>query len=458
MSNIKNEITISFVGDILCWKEQNDIAYDYESDDYDYSSSFKLISKYLDNSDYVVGNLETTLSGIEKKYTYASETSPYSRIMFNTPDNFAEALKTAGFDLLTTANNHCMDRGSDGTLRTLSVLEKYSLEHIGTYRSKKDRDAVFIKNIGGFKVAFLNYTHGINYYAHNNSISIDKQYLVNLLARPESQAYEFGTFPIDMELDKIGKLKYRIFGTDATPLDEYRCREVLEDIEKVKVENPDIIIVLPHMGIQYRQYPSRFSKKWVDFLFKAGADVIIASHPHVLQPMEFKTIVDADGSERIGFVIYSMGNFITSPLYEPTDNALASVILNLHIARGQNDIATISSISFIPTWVQCRDNADNLNIRTISIYDALTDKEINRLVSETEIRKLPSIHKKLLGLLSGVKYINMDMKCEYVITPVDLKTWNNKLFFLYKKVIASTRIICFALSSLLRAAIGMVRG
>ena len=203
-----NKITISFVGDILCWKEQNDLAYDLKSNNYDYSSSFKLIKKYFDNSDYVVGNLETTHSGIENKYTFISETSWYTRIMFNTPDSFAEALKDTGFNLLTTANNHCMDRGVDGVIKTLHVLDKYSLDHIGTYKSQADRDTVFIKNISGFKIAFLNYTHGINYYAHNHSIPKDKPYLVNLLARPESQAYEFGTTPCDVKLNKAKQFLY----------------------------------------------------------------------------------------------------------------------------------------------------------------------------------------------------------------------------------------------------------
>lgn len=425
MTQTKNEITITFVGDILCWKEQNDLAYDPESNKYDYSKSFKLIKKYFENSDYVVGNLETTLSGIENKYTFISETSWYTRIMFNTPNNFAEALKNTGFNLLTTANNHCMDRGVNGVLRTLRVLDKYSLEHIGTYESQAKSDTTFIKNIGGFKVAFLNYTHGINYYAHNNSIPKDKPYLVNLLARPESQAYEFGTIPCDVKLSKTKRLLYKLTGTNTTPADERIRENVLEDVKKAKKQSPDLIIVMPHIGVQYKSYPSQFSQKWIDALFEAGADVIIAGHPHVLQPMEFRTFIDNDGTKRTGFVIYSMGNFITSPLYEPTNNALASIILNLHIKKDQNDVATISSASFIPTWVQCRDNAGNLVIRTVAIYDALHNPDISEQIAEKEKEIMPSVQRDLLTLLTGSKYLHDDMKREYVLTHTDPKPWKN---------------------------------
>jgi len=425
MTQNKNEISITFVGDILCWKEQNDLAYNPKSNSYDYSDSFKFIKKYFENSDYVVGNLETTFSGIENKYTFISETSWYTRIMFNTPDSFAEALKNTGFNLLTTANNHCIDRGVNGVLRTLRVLDKYSLEHIGTYESQAKSDTIFIKNIGGFKVAFLCYTHGINYYAHNNSIPKDKPYLINLLARPESQAYEFGITPCDVKLSKTKQLLYKLTGTNTTPVDVRIREKVLTDIRKAKEQSPDLIIVMPHMGVQYMSYPSQFSRKWVDALFEAGADAIIAGHPHVLQPMEFRTGIDNNRTKRTGFVIYSMGNFITSPLYEPTDNALASIILNLHIKKDQNDGATISSASFIPTWVQCRDNAGNLVIRTVAIYDALHNPDISGQITEKEREVMPSVQRNLVNLLTGSKYLHEDMKNEYTLTPTDPKPWKN---------------------------------
>lgn len=424
MNQTKNKITISFVGDILCWKEQNDLAYDIKLNNYRYGS-FKLIKKYFENSDYVVGNLETTLSGADNKYTFISETSRYTRLMFNTPDSFAEALKDAGFNLLTTANNHCMDRGVDGVIKTLHVLDNNSLEHIGTYASQADSDKIFIKNIRGIRIAFLNYTHGINFYAHNHSIPKGKPYLINLLARPESQAYEFGTTPCDVKLSKAKQFFYKLKGTDLTPVDKEIREKVLVDIKRAKEHNPDLIIVLPHMGEQYKSYPSQFSRKWVKTLFEAGADAIIASHPHVLQPMEFRNIIDSDGIKRIGFVIYSMGNFISSPLYEPTERALASIILNLHITRDQNNVANISSVSFIPTWIQFKDSTENLAIRTVAIHDALYTTNISELITENEKMMLPIVQRNLVSLLTGSKYLQEDLKKEYILTPTDLKSWKN---------------------------------
>ena len=87
------------------------------------------------------------------------------RDRFNTPDALGDALKDAGFDLVSTANNHCLDRGYDGMVRTLDVLDKLGLAHVGTYRSAEERAAqngVYVADMGGIKVAFLSYTYGTN--------------------------------------------------------------------------------------------------------------------------------------------------------------------------------------------------------------------------------------------------------------------------------------------------------
>ena len=226
-------------------------------------------------------------------------------------------------------------------------------------------------------------------------------------------------------MNKAKQFLYKLKGTDETPVDEEIREKLLADIKRAKEQNPDLIIIMPHMGVQYKSYPSQFSRKWVKTLFEAGADAIIAGHPHVLQPMEFRTIIDSNGTKRTGFVIYSMGNFITSPLYEPTDSALASIILNLHITKDQNDVATISSVSFIPTWVQCRDSTENLAIRTVAIYDALHNPDISEQIAENERKRLPSVQRNLVSLLTGSKNIHEDVKNEYILTPTDPRPWKN---------------------------------
>lgn len=386
------KIKLTFVGDILCWEEQNNLAYDKKTNTYDYSRQFSEVKKYFSDSNYVVGNLETTFSGEALKYTYTSTENRYSKIMFNTPETFAKALKETGFDLLTTANNHTMDRGVEGVIHTLKTLNQEKLEHIGTYTSLTDRNNIFIKDINGIRIAFLTYTHGINYYAHHHRPTEEqKDYLVNMLARPESQAYEFATTPEDISKPSfLYKLYYYLRGLSTTTEDQSLLERILQDFENVKRQNPDIIVVLPHMGTQYKPFPSSFSRKWVKIFFNAGADIVIAGHPHVIEPMRV-----GKGNK---FVIYSMGNFITSPLYDPAI-ACTSIILHLIIEKDEEGRVNIKSVEFTPTWVQCRDANGELNIRVLSSYDAYNCSKHNLSTKEREsvMKNTQLMLKHLLG-------------------------------------------------------------
>lgn len=122
--------TLTFTGDLMVHSYQYEAAYDRATNTYDFSNNFTSVKKYFKKSYYVIGNLETTLGGT------AIGISHYPR--FNSLDSFAKSLKDAGFDLLTTANNHCVDKGTDALLRTIDVLDKLELDHIGTYQNKSD--------------------------------------------------------------------------------------------------------------------------------------------------------------------------------------------------------------------------------------------------------------------------------------------------------------------------------
>ena len=116
-----------------------------------------------------MADLETTLGGKEQKYT--------GYPMFNSPDELADALKNAGFDIIVTSNNHSLDRGAKGALRTIQVLKERGLASLGTYESEEEREQILIKEANGIKIAFLSYTYGTN----GIPIPKDKQYIVCLL-------------------------------------------------------------------------------------------------------------------------------------------------------------------------------------------------------------------------------------------------------------------------------------
>lgn len=160
-------VNLTFTGDLMVHNYQYEAAYDSKKDKYDFSNNFKYVKKYLESADYTIGNLETTLAGRERGI------SGYPT--FNSPDSFASEIKESGYDLLTTANNHCVDKGVQGLERTIDVLSDLGFDQIGTYKSKKKSKEIFVKEISGIKIAFLSCTYG------TNGITYEGEYHVQLL-------------------------------------------------------------------------------------------------------------------------------------------------------------------------------------------------------------------------------------------------------------------------------------
>lgn len=315
-------ITISAVGDIMCHSVQFDYARVSE-DSFDFNPVFRKVSEHLSKSDFTFGNLETIFAGKNSKFT------GYPR--FNSPSELLDALKNSGFDLLTTSNNHSLDRGEVGILRTINELNKRSINYNGTYVSQSDRDSIRIFNIKGVTIAFLAYSYGTN----GNPIPKGKSYLINL---------------IDFEI-------------------------IRRDIQSAKSKNPDIVLVHYHFGEEYQKEPNDYQKAVVDSTIKMGADIIIGGHPHVLQPVKF--IKSENSVFDSVFVAYSLGNFISNQQWRYSD---AGGILTLHISKNIYDKSTkISYIEFIPTWV-FKGNTGSKNEYLIlpSIF-SVNDSSINYL-------------------------------------------------------------------------------
>ena len=152
----KEDITINMTvaGDVLCHNTNFFDAYNASTDSYDFSYSFEDIKKYFDNADIAIGTLEANFAGKAAGY------SNYP--LFNAPEQLATDLKELGFDILATANNHCLDKGFSGMVNTLAELDKAGIEHMGTYATEEDSEKYLIKDVNGIKMAFLDYTYGTN--------------------------------------------------------------------------------------------------------------------------------------------------------------------------------------------------------------------------------------------------------------------------------------------------------
>lgn len=291
-----SHLKLSVIGDIMCHNSQYVDAYDSSKNTYDFSYVFDDIKETISSADLAIGNLETTFAGSEKGY------SNFPR--FNSPEQLAQNLKDFGIDILTTANNHCMDTNYPGLVSTLDYLDNAQISHTGTNRSPEEQNTILIQEVNNIKIAFLSFTYDTN----GIPIPKDKSYAVNL---------------IDKDFIK-------------------------SQIELAKTQNPDLICVSMHWGIEYETHQNSTQENLADFLFKNGVDIILGSHPHVLQPMEKRNIVLDDGTEKECFVIYSLGNFMSG---QTAKNTRTSIILNIDLLKSGNaDKTTISSVSYIPIY------------------------------------------------------------------------------------------------------------
>ncbi len=287
-------ISISVVGDLMCHSVQYNYAH-IEGDSFDFNPVYKEIKPFLKSSDFTFGNLETVTAGNTRKY------SGYP--FFNAPDDFVSALKNSGFNLLSTANNHAVDQGEFGILRTIKVLNKNKLGYNGTFINNFDEDSIRIFNIKGIKTAFLAYTYGTN----GNSIPAGKDYLVSLI--------------------NSDSLKH--------------------DIKRARKDGADLVIVHYHYGEEYKREPTNSEKEAVNKAVEAGADIIIGGHPHVIQPTKFFKTNNAKLDT--GFIAYSLGNFISNQRWRYSD---AGVIITMNITKNIfTDSVFIDSVNYIPTWV-----------------------------------------------------------------------------------------------------------
>lgn len=283
-------------GDIMGHDTQIEGAYVDSTGGYDYEPTFRHIKDYFSDADIAIGNLEVSLAG-----------KPFKGYpQFSSPDELAIAARDAGIDILLTANNHSLDRGAKGVQRTIDVLDSLDILHTGIFLSEKERDKyyplIFEKN--DIRVALLNYTYG------TNGLRVDTPYVVNR---------------IDTAI-------------------------IRKDLEKAKLAEPDFTCVTIHWGKEYMRDENSRQRRIADFIFSHGADAIIGSHPHVVQPVKYHKVSVGDSIEERP-VYYSLGNFVSNQRAQYKDGG---IIAELHISK-TDSIVKLDSIAHLPYWVYRED-------------------------------------------------------------------------------------------------------
>ncbi|MDL2259395.1 CapA family protein [Deltaproteobacteria bacterium OttesenSCG-928-K17] len=232
---------------------------------YDFRPHFKYVRPMLMNADLVIGNLETPLAG--------GRPSGYPG--FNGPDELAAALKWAGFNALTLANNHSLDQGWAGLQRTAEVVRDEGLMYVGAYLSAADRAAPRLFKAAGVTVGLGGYTYGVN-------------------------------GPRKFPANENWRLNF---------MDESL---MLADLDNLKKAAADFVVYNIHFGDEYQRRPNKKQIAVVEALFEGGADLIIGHHPHVVQP----PVMRHKGPDGAGAAIYSLGNFISNQRDRYTDQGL----------------------------------------------------------------------------------------------------------------------------------------
>jgi poly-gamma-glutamate synthesis protein (capsule biosynthesis protein) len=286
----KQALTLMFVGDVMGHGMQISGAYYDELGIYNYDDVFAPMEQIFRLSDFTIANLEVTLAG-----------TPYTGYpQFSSPDELVDGLMKANVNVLVTANNHTVDRGKQGIIRTIDVLKSKGIPFAGAFNDSLHRDTTYplVLERNGIRLALLNYTYG------TNGIPVPKPAIVNL---------------IDTSL-------------------------IRSDFNKAKSLNVDEVIAFMHWGEEYQQSQSMEQLKLNQFMHTLGIRLVIGSHPHVLQRMEAS--FDTDSTEgRV--TVFSLGNFVSNQRARYRNGGVVSVIQ----IEKENDTTRISGTGYILVWV-----------------------------------------------------------------------------------------------------------
>ncbi|MEA4891715.1 MAG: CapA family protein [Peptococcaceae bacterium] len=367
------EFTILSTGDIMMHMPQTKAGRQADGS-YDFAFMFEKVAPILHTADLVIGNLEVPLAG---------EAAGYSGYpMFNAPSVLAKNLKDAGFDVLTTANNHCLDKRYEGLCATLDTLDQAGLLHTGTFRTPEEQQSVLMNEVAGVKIAYIGATYGTN----GINPPKDKTYSVNYIDQ----------------------------------------NKLLDQIAGARAQGAQYVIVMLHWGVEYQAEPSREQTALARVLLRGGADLILGNHPHVLQRGETVRVEEllaqsqgddpgqrvdlslsrASGKDLTKFVMYSQGNFISNQQeMEKNSSMLLKLTLGVDGATAE---PYLKKAEYIPIYTQ-KKNRQGVSRHTVWPVEeamALMDSAENPFNSEDR-QRLPRAWDLILASQPALDLLNM---------------------------------------------------
>ncbi len=338
----KNKVVLVVAGDIMGHDGQINGAYVDSSGTYDYEPTFRHITDYISAADIAIGNLEVTLAG-----------KPFKGYpQFSSPDQLAMAAKDAGFDIFIMANNHALDRGAKGFKRTITVLDSFNILRTGTFVSDDDRDKNYplIVEKNNIRLAILNYTYG------TNGLKVSPPLIINRID----------------------------------------TAQIRQDLEKARLAKPDFTCVTIHWGREYERKEHLTQRKLARFIFKHGADAIIGSHPHVVQPVEYMDVAIGDTIEKRP-VFYSLGNFVSNQRAQYKDGG---IVAELHLSKNEG-VTKLDSAAYLPYWVYKEERSKKSTFYVIPVAKYEADSALIEF-NDNNLWKLNRFKRDTRGHLKNI--------------------------------------------------------
>lgn len=396
--NFQGAFRILFCGDLILLEDQVKRA--------QFDEMFEYTRKYIQSADIAVGVFEGPMAGEEAGYSRGNYDDG-KELALNYPDSFGEAVKRAGFDLVTMANNHLLDKGKPGALQTLKTLDRIGLPHTGSYSSQQEKESSCVRLIekDGLKFAFLSYTYGSNGYEEEDLLfSDDLKFLTSIIVEPSSENFDAVKESVKKDFDRAKELK------------------------------PDFIVVLPHMGEQFLTKPDDYQKTWAKIFTDFGADIILADHTHSVQPAE---ITNFNG--RKVFTAWCPGNYANIYRYYNGD---AGILAEVYIDKNKKEII---GGSIIPMWTFSYMNG---NYRPVPM-NVIAEGEISSQLTTYDFERAEEVNKVITSTVFGHEfYFDMVREKYYFdergyirekVLPLQSDASNSR----FMKLINSHESVCF---------------
>ena len=311
-------VRIRAVGDLITHQVQLDSARQADGS-YDFHPQYARIAGVLADADYTIANLETTI-GRKDNRAYSGFPN------FNTPESLLDTLKDAGIDFLTLANNHILDRGFEGLQLTVDNVARRGFDYAGANRTPEEKARTVVVDAGGVRLGMLCYTEMTNGMPKKKDKSPARQYGVNYMG-------------------------------DA---------DFSEDVRRLREAGAEVVIALPHWGVEYRREPTERMQSDARRLVAAGVDVVLGSHPHMVQPVTTLTVATESGEVRRGLVAYSLGNFISNQGKRYTDSG---ILLDFTLQEREAGGFDVTDVKVMPTFCW-RQGGVIQTLPALDFYDA----------------------------------------------------------------------------------------